>query len=139
MENLEDFAAASDVRDAAQMVLDFAAAKFAVSSSLLRRSSPFRRRAAKDGNLFTGSDADAQLCRYYLYSGQLQARYKGGTYAVGSGCAWAAREVIGRYRPPNVILDLAINKEVPYFQTFSSSSNYYATLFGKVWKYGTSL
>lgn len=130
MENLADFASDTDIKTSATMVLDFAAAKFVVSSSLLRRSSPFRRRASHDGNLFTGSDADDQLCRFFLYSGQLQTTFQGGHYEVSSGCMNAFREAIGTYRVPNLILDLAINKDAPYFQTFSGGANYYANLFG---------
>ena len=53
-ENLADFAGDQDVRSAAQMVLDWAAAKFVVSSSLLRRSDPFRRRGDHDTDFMVG-------------------------------------------------------------------------------------
>jgi len=130
MENLADFAADADVATAAQMVLDFTAAKFAISSSLVRRSSPYRRRGSHDGNLFTGSEADEQLCRFYLFSGQLQAIYKNDAYSAGSGCISAVRDAVGTYHIPYAILEIAITKSVPYFQTISGGPSYYGSMFG---------
>ena len=130
MENLADFADDADIATAAKMVLDFDGAKFVISSSLLRRSSPYRRRGSFDGDLFTGTDSDDQLCRFYLYSGQLQAIYNGGGYSADSGCISASREAMSAYRMPDTILGMAISKSISYFQTFSGGTSYYGSMFG---------
>ena len=130
VENLTDFAGDDDVAAAAKMVLDFAAAKFAVSSNLLRRNSPYRRRGSHEGHLFTGTYADEQVCRFYLYTGQVQALFSQEGYAASWGCISAVREIIGTYRPPYAIVDRAINSGTPYLQTFNGDLNYYANLFG---------
>src|SRR5581483_142520 len=129
MENLADFAEDADVATASRMVLDFEAAKFAASSSLLRRSSPYRRRGSHEGHFLTGSYEDEQTCRFYLYSGQLQAAYSNGTYNANGGCISALREAIGTYRVPTPILSIAIDKSMPYLQTFSGGPSYFAGLF----------
>jgi hypothetical protein len=101
MENLYDFAADPVLATGARTVLDFAAAKFLVSSSLLRRNSPYRRRQDQDGNFYTGSAMDGQLCRFALYSGELQAFEEPAsssnptTYAATTSCGFAIREAIG--------------------------------------------
>lgn len=132
MENLADFAADSDIQHAAQMVLDLQAAKYAVSSSLSRRSSPYRRRGSHDGNLFDGTYSDEQSCRFYLYSGQLQVLRNDANsdYSADTVCWEAVREAVGSYRVPNPILDIAMNKSTRYFQTISGGPNYYAALWG---------
>jgi hypothetical protein len=137
IENLVDFAGDRDVRAGAQMVLDYASAKFAVGSSLLRRAAPYRRRGSADGNLFTGQHPDEQTCRFYLYSGELQAianRQADDTivYAAHTFCWGGVREAIGTYRVPDAILDMAFTPNVPYLQRFSGGNNYFASLFANV-------
>jgi hypothetical protein len=134
VENLLDFAEDPVVATTARMVLDWAAAKFAVSSSMLRRSSPYRRKGDHEGHLFSGSYADEQFCRFLLYTGQMQtiSRVDSNgrrTYEAPSQCAHA-RQVVGKYRPPEVVIDLAIRKDRPYLQRFSGGNNYYGTFFG---------
>jgi hypothetical protein len=142
MHNLAQFANDSDIREAAMMVLDWSTAKFAVSSSLMRRSSPWRRRWAGgnfDGELYTGSNADELRCAFFLYTGQLQTLWfpnltvvgpnKGGPYYGIPSFCMPYREAIGTYQPPEVVLDMAINKSAPYLQTFSGGPNYYADQF----------
>ncbi len=133
-ENLVDFAEDPAVGTAARMVLDWAAAKFAISSSMLRRSSPYRRTGDHDGHLFSGSYADEQFCRFLLYTGQMQiiAQADGtGARAYGAPSLCAnARQAIGAYRPPEVVLDLAIRKDKAYFQRFAGGDNYYGSFFG---------
>ena len=129
MENLADFAQQADVATAARMVLDLEAAKFATASSLLRRSSPLRRRGSHDGDLFTGSEADEQVCRLFLYTGQVQTIGQANGYFSRGDCLSAAR-IIATYRPPNVIVDIAIDKSAPYIQTFSGGFSYYSQLWG---------
>jgi hypothetical protein len=136
VENLADFAGDADVQGAAHAVLDYAAAKFASSSSLLRRAAPYRRRGSKDGNFLMGTQADEQLCRYYLYSGELEAAVtvEDGhrVFAAHSFCASAVREAVGSYRVPDVILDMAFTPNLPYVQTFSGGSSYYAGLYAPI-------
>jgi hypothetical protein len=142
MENLADFATDNDVATAARMVLDFDAAKFAVGSSLLRRSNPFRRRGSHDGVFMTGTRPDEQQSRFFLYSGQLQSIFGPYTpdsrseYASHSFSASMVREAVGAYRVPSVILDLVFEKDLPYLQTFSGGPNYFAAQFGSDANFG---
>jgi hypothetical protein len=134
LENLLDFAEDPVVATTARMVLDWAAAKFAVSSSMLRRSSPYRRKGDHEGHLFSGSYADEQFCRFLLYTGQMQtiARVDANgrrAYEAPSLCAHV-RQAVGKYRPPEVVVDLAIRKDRPYLQRFSGGDNYYGSFFG---------
>lgn len=136
IENLSDFAADADVKAAAHTVLDGSAAKFATSSSLLRRAAPYRRRGSKDGNFLLGTQADEQLCRFYLYSGELEAAVtqENGhpVFAAHSFCASAVREAVGSYRVPDVILDMTFTPNLPYLQTFSAPSTYYAGFYAQI-------
>jgi hypothetical protein len=133
-ENLVDFAEDPAVATTARMVLDWAAAKFAVSSSMLRRSSPYRRKGDHEGRLLSGSYADEQYCRFLLYSGQMQTLAHvapGGRreYDAPWFCS-NVRQAIGTYRPPAVVVDLAIRKDKPYFQRFAGGNSYYGAFFG---------
>ena len=139
MENLADFAYDPDISTAAKEILDFEAAKFAISSSLIRRSSPYRRRGSMDGNFFNGSEADAQTCSFYLYTGQLQTTEINGEFALDEGCTSAIREVVSAYRIPNVVVNIAINKTPPYLQTFSGGPSYYSALYGNDANYGNAV
>jgi hypothetical protein len=136
VENLADFAADADIQAEAHAVLDYAAAKFASSSSLLRRAAPYRRRGSHDGNVLTGNETDEQICRFYLYTGELEAAVteENGhrVFAAPSFCASALREAVGTYRVPDVILNLAFTPNLPYLQTFSGGNNYYAGLYAPV-------
>jgi hypothetical protein len=130
IQNLAEFADDADLRTAAQMVLDFSSAKFAVSSSFLRRNSPFRRRAEHDVDGFLDdAGLDEQMCRFLLFSGQLDAlptvTLNSGSYRLAPrNCNGVVRQAIGSYRVPAMILDLAMNKQrSAYFQTFSGASN----------------
>ena len=143
MENLADFAADHDVATAAKMVLDFDAAKFAVSSSLLRRSNSYRRRGSHDGNWMTGTRPDEQQSHFFLYSGQLQAIFgqfqpnMRNEYASDGFTTSMVREAIGTYRVPSVILDLLFEKSLPYLQRFSDGPNYYAAQYGSDTNFGS--
>lgn len=136
IENLAQFADDSDVQAMAHTILDYSAAKFAVSSSLLRRAAPYRRLGSHDGNFLTGTQADEQACRFFLYSGELEAlaTTQNGhrVYAAQSFCDSAVRQVIDTYRVPDVILDLAFTPDLPYIQRFSGGANYYANLYAGV-------
>ena len=119
------------------MVLDFSAAKFAVSSSYLLRNSPFRRRTSGDTSDFLDETGrDEQMCRFALYSGQLDAFRLGDLPASPSSCGtqnvyWLpgncngiVRQAVGGYRVPAMVLDLAMNKRrTKYLQTFNGGTN----------------
>jgi len=133
IQNLAEFAAEDDIRTAARMVLDFSSAKFAVSSSLLRREAPFRRRAdhEKDG-FFDDGGLDEQMCRFILYSGKLDAfrtmenslEPRQDYRRAPRDCNGVVRQAIGSYRVPPMILDLAMNKEhQTTVQMFSGGPN----------------
>ena len=128
VQNLAELASEADLRAAARMVLDFSSAKFAVSSSLLRRSAPFRRRGEYDKPFFNDNEGiDEQTCRFFLYSGQVDTLGKdaaGNPLAPGN-CNGIVRQAIGSYRVPPMILDLAMHKSAPYFQTFNGGPNFY--------------
>jgi hypothetical protein len=132
-ENLVDFAEDPVVATTARMVLDWAAAKFAVSSSMLRRSSPYRRKGDHEGHLFSGSHADEQFCRFLLYTGQMQTLSHLDAagrreYGAPSLC-FNVRQAIGSYRPPAIVVDLAIRKDKPYVQRFAGGNSYYGAFF----------
>ena len=122
IQNLAEFAAEDDLRTAARMVLDFSSAKFAVSSSLLRREAPFRRRAEHDTEGFLDNGGlDEQMCRFILYTGKLDILppIESLAYFLKSArdyrlaprnCNGVVRQAIGSYRVPPLILDLAMNK-----------------------------
>lgn len=109
------------VRTAAQMVLDYLAAKFAVSSMTLRRAAPFRRHYDHRayGPLF-GNWSDEGTWQAATWSGDTSL-----LFALRYGRAdWGAKQdlafpAIGSYQVPDMILDLAMNKTSNhYFQAF---------------------
>ena len=68
--NLHDFAEDDRVRRGARMVLDYKAAKFAVSSNELRRSVPFRRRKEfKDSTGLLDNHSDPDTFRFLILTG----------------------------------------------------------------------
>jgi hypothetical protein len=115
-----------DLRNAAQLVLDYTAAKFAVGSSQGRRIVPYRRHREDLANTIdadaTGSNgffdlfqgADHQVGLGLLYSGQMQQ------LPLGQASRAFAAEVINAatsdYAPEATILDLAIVRDVPIYQ-----------------------
>lgn len=71
IQNLFDFASDRRVRKAAQLVLDYLSAKYAVSSSSIRRASPYRRRVSEyDDDLFA-HNADPWSPRMEMMTGML--------------------------------------------------------------------
>jgi hypothetical protein len=130
--NLADFSQDNDVKLAAAMALEYSFAKFALGSNQGRRLPPFRRLmdevkcimgpCARDGNqthrpkeeleLFQGSDYPTALG--LLYTGQTQQLLFGNVSTFSTGdMVFAASS---RFRPDELILDLAIRKDIPYFQ-----------------------
>jgi len=142
--NLYDFAPDAEIRNAAQLVLEYAVARFAIGSSEGRRLVPFRRHMedvsehleAGDRVLFTASEADHQEALGLLYTGQTQQLLPQTVVPYGppppAGApppaqspfaplvlpGEAAFGAFSWYQPSDLVLDLAIDKSVPYFQRF---------------------
>lgn len=124
--NLADFSTDPEVRLGAELVLDYASAKFAVGSHQGRRLGPLRRlrdslklgvltsSPKNNGLLDLGEAADHQAALGLLYSGQVQ-QLRGNKISL-----WAAGgSVYGAtspYRPPDLVVDLAIDKQTRVFQ-----------------------
>jgi hypothetical protein len=120
LRNLADYAESPAVKEEARMVLDYLAAKFAVSSSGLRRSAPFRRRNERINfaPLFS-SDSDEQTWYFMTMAGDTDA-----INSLQQGHAnWSSAETmaysgLGTYRVPDLIIQTMIDKSTPYFQVF---------------------
>jgi hypothetical protein len=129
--NLADFSQDLDVKVAARMVLEYSLAKFAIGSNQGRRVVPFRRRMehlkciveACPGNtnktgaqeqLLLSEGADFSIGLGLLLDGQTQRLRDGkvSTTSTGSMIGLAT----STFRPDPSIPDLAINKQIPYYQ-----------------------
>ena len=118
-----------DLRNAANLVLDYTAAKFAVGSSQGRRMVPYRRHRSDfakavdvdasgwNGIFDQASSADHQVGIALLYAGQTQQ------LPLGQASRSFAAEIVSAatsfYEPEATILDLAIAKDVPIYQRMS--------------------
>jgi hypothetical protein len=116
----------ADLRNAAQLVLDYTSAKFAVGSDQGRRMVPYRRHRSDlaktidadasgwNGMYDLSGGADHQVGLGLLYSGQTQQ------LPLGQGSRGFAAEVINAtasdYIPEETTLDLAIGRDVPIYQ-----------------------
>ena len=133
LRNLADFSTDADVRTGAQMLIEFSAAKFAVGSNSGRRLAPFRRHFyvvdCLDGNpcddpanhtpteIFRGFDrgwGDSEVALGLLFNGQTQQLPFGSASIEAAGEALPA--ATSQFLPNALITDLAINKDVSYFQ-----------------------
>jgi hypothetical protein len=132
IQNLGDFASDVAVRNAAQIVLDYSAAKFALGSNQGRRLVPFRRRlnvtecilgpSCVPDNSNVGiitlfqlfQMGDAQIGLGLLANGQIQQLENG--LVSGSGASGLGFPATGHYIADPLIADLAIHKDVPYLQ-----------------------
>jgi hypothetical protein len=126
--NLAEYANTPSVQLAATMVLDYLAAKFAVSSSELRRAAPFRRHY--DHLAYTplfGNYSDEATWRHVTMSGSTSLleslRYGRADWGSSGDMGYPA---IGKYRVHDVIQDFIVanNANAPgqpvldYFQAF---------------------
>ncbi len=122
------------------MVLDYVAAKFAVSSNGLRRAAPFRRLAERAGitELFI-KESDPLTWRFLVHSGNTQLVPKHLAYdgAANDMQFWSVTD----YRVPYLIQDLIVNKDhKSYYQRlhhdgveiYSSSPSYLISA-GGIW------
>jgi hypothetical protein len=126
LRNLADFSTDQQVRLAARNVLDLASTKFAIGSSQGRRLVPFRRlmevvqtHTEPDGHndkgelLFNGvfdmeSGADHQIAAMLAYIGQTQQTP--GNKITPSAADEIVLAAASDYRPPEAVLDFAIDK-----------------------------
>ncbi|MGE0237278.1 MAG: hypothetical protein AB7F09_08200 [Parvibaculaceae bacterium] len=163
--NVHDFVAPEDVelRQGARIVLEFASAKFAAGSNQARRIVPFRRLMEANRHEIWGpgaeglaprrifdvdSASDHQTPAMLFYTGLTQQlpqtesgsgeltdrRWLASTTSVNQ-MIW---EATSSFIPHEIILDLAINKSVPYeqrlhhngFEIYSSGKGYLITAGG---------
>jgi hypothetical protein len=116
----------ADLRNAARLVLDYTAAKFALGSSQGRRMVPYRRHRADfaeavdvDATEFNGlfdmiNDSDHQVGLGLLYFGQNQQLPL--TQASMNYALEVLDAATSSYVPEATIVDLAIAKDVPIYQ-----------------------
>lgn len=140
IQNLYDYSEDPEVKTAAQMVLDYVAAKFAVSSNRLRRAAPFRRLAERAGvtALFV-NESDPLTWRFFIHSGNIQLVPNPLTYdgAADDMQYWSLTD----YRVPYLIQDLIVNQDhKDYYQRLHhdgveiySSSGSYLISAGGIW------
>jgi hypothetical protein len=76
LQNLFDFAKDRRVKMAARLVLDYISAKYAVSSSSLRRNAPYRRRVSHYSPWLLDHYADSLNARFTLLSGMFQIQHE---------------------------------------------------------------
>jgi hypothetical protein len=137
LRNLADFSADADVRNGAQMLIEYSASKFAVGSNQGRRLVPFRRHfAAVDcidgkpcpdlGAGFANNAKPAEIFNDFvqlgdsgvslglLFNGQTQQLPFGNASVGAAGDALPA--ATSHFIPNPLIADLAIRKDVLYFQ-----------------------
>lgn len=127
--NIHDFADDDKLRTAAAAVLDLAATKMALGSSMGRRIAPFRRLAGANARFAYGDDlarpqpqrlfdlsggADHMVAAMLLWAGQTQHTSER-LASLGAG-AEMAFEATSSYKPHALILAIAIEKETPYEQ-----------------------
>lgn len=105
IQNLFEFASDKRVRAGAGLVLDYLAAKFAVSSNGLRRSPPFRRQPRFAGDTRT-LEIDKESQRFILMAGNTQRLAELPVpFQVGFGLGSLVPPALGAYRVPEPILD----------------------------------
>jgi hypothetical protein len=135
IQNLAEFSTDPAVKTAAVSVLDYMSAKYAIASSLGRRSSPYRRLVSDDGPDFF-FQPDEEQCRFALYAGtaDLQAMWvppSAATFTFPDACNLVVRQAVGAYFPPPMTLELAMNKkDHPYFEAHFNGQNPFHGLSG---------
>ena len=119
LNNLFEFARNEKVRRAAQMTMDFIAAKAAVSMNGLRRVAPFRRSArnASHDDFMTGRNYDVHAYWFGLMAGGAHMRH-GGQFDYLEAPGELVPFATGSYRVPPLVLDLAVDKSRSYYQRF---------------------
>jgi hypothetical protein len=111
IQNLFDYAANQNVRTAARIVLDYLAAKMAVSSNQLLRNPPYRRRVSHYHPDMLNPQADPLKDRFIFYLGPtpVMAEALPPLWIKSSAAPEMVLAAVSTYRPPDLILDLLIN------------------------------
>jgi hypothetical protein len=119
--NLHDFARDNDIRAASKIVLDLSSAKFAATSSMGRRSVPFRRLSDNDGfspdpgkqgpkNLYNVvSGADHEVVRAFVLYGNSPIW----PAVEAGGLASMVNSAVSAYRSPRPAIELAVTRKGP--------------------------
>jgi hypothetical protein len=126
--NLYDFAEDQHLRTAAQMALEYSTMKFAMAGNHGRRSVPFRRRMEVLGDVTSILDLQAgddyQVAQMLLFAGQTQQLPQTpDNHGLGSvsGAADMVYAATSSFHPDAAVIDLAVRKDVPYYQRLSYS------------------
>ncbi|GAA1260203.1 hypothetical protein GCM10009677_09290 [Sphaerisporangium rubeum] len=122
IQNLYDLADDKRVRLAAQMVLDYVSAKYAVSANDGRRDSPFRRLTTDWHPDLFHSQSDALRDRMLAYFGPpaVLTELDPPGFVPASSAGEIMLAGISGYRPPDLIADLVVNHDHRnFFQRFS--------------------
>ena len=118
--NLWEYSTDPALRDAAKMVLDLSAAKFAATSNQGRRVVPFRRLSGNDGfgsekaNWFLYnaiSGADHEVVRAIVFYGQLHLP---GPILNPDSAGVMVNTAVSRYRPPTAVWQVAVERPLPF-------------------------
>ncbi|MEO3809478.1 hypothetical protein ABGB17_10810 [Sphaerisporangium sp. B11E5] len=122
IQNLYDLAEDKRVKLAAQMVLDYVSAKYAVSANDGRRDSPFRRLKTDWHPDLFHSQSDALRDRMLAYFGPtaVMSELDPPGFVPASSAGELLLAGISQYRPPDLIADLVLNHDHRnFFQRFS--------------------
>ncbi|MAZ47582.1 MAG: hypothetical protein CME65_03415 [Halobacteriovoraceae bacterium] len=118
---LYDYAWDQELRTMAQMLLDYSYAKLAVQSIGMRRYGPFRRqrKVLKEDDL---SFMDNTIKRGMVHTGNFDFLHLMGQPAQTlSGTDYQAfMAATESYKVPDMLVDLTVDKETPYWQTFEN-------------------
>jgi hypothetical protein len=111
IQNLYDYAQNENVRTAARIVLDYLAAKLAVSSNQLLRDPPYRRRVSHSHPDLLHPQSDPLKDRFIFYLGPTPVMADAlPPYSIKwSAAGEIVMAAVSSYRPPDLILDLMIN------------------------------
>jgi hypothetical protein len=147
--NLYDFAGTdTQMRNAARIVLDLSAAKFAAGSNRGRRVAPYRRLAKHDGtgsirdpfNLYNlGQGTDHEVVRAFVLAGQTQlletvtseiptevnpfvAERRDPPAIFPNQTGSMVNAAVSSYRPPTPVLETAVERNFPFQQVVKHAS-----------------
>ncbi|MFA7754125.1 hypothetical protein V5F01_10780 [Streptomyces sp. NRRL B-2790] len=114
--NLHEFATDKNIRKAARIILDYSMVKFAVSSTRIRRISPFRRMKENTNNttdhkdLFTDPQGDPLIAFFHCYVGPTDRDGKATPWYPDAHTFNAVIGGLSSYRPPPAAYILALEK-----------------------------
>lgn len=109
IQNLYEFAADPEVKLAAQITLDYMAAKFALQSNEFRRVAPFRRRKEYNGADHV-IEKDSEAARYAMLAADQRGVKDAWVQQAGLGGHDILQAATLSYKPPAAVMDLMVNK-----------------------------